>query len=250
MKKQGLSGAALKWTALISMLLDHVGLALVWFGLIVPAEAFRGDFLIWLYRILRSVGRLAFPIFCFLLAEGFRHTRSRGKYLLRLLLFALASEIPYDLALKRSLFDISAQNVLFTMALGLAALWGWEELTRGEPGRCGLPRLLAASLCVGAAMTGAWLLRTDYYALGVLLILIFHWFRENIPLRDLGAALTLCAMVWPGGAWWIEIFGILALPLLRLYNGERGRQSKGFFYAFYPAHLLLLYLLREVFRSG
>lgn len=246
MKNRGLSGAALKWIALVSMLIDHIGLIVVYQALICERSLWLNGALMSLYAWLRIVGRPALPIFCFLLAEGFRHTRSRGKYLLRLTVFALLSEIPFDLAVNRSLLEFSSQNVFFTLLLGLAGIWAWECFTGGKPKSCGLLRLLAALACVAAAVWTARLLGTDYGALGVLLILMFRLLRERVWLRDLCAALIFCGMIWLDGNWWIEIFALLALPLLRLYNGERGRQAKYFFYCFYPGHLLLLCLLRRL----
>ncbi|MBQ6403239.1 MAG: hypothetical protein IJI27_04985 [Oscillospiraceae bacterium] len=244
LQKRTLDGAALKWIALISMLLDHIGYVLVaaW----IRASG-RTAALTALYYGLRGVGRLAFPIFCFLLVEGFVHTRSRAKYLLRLLAFALVSEIPYDLAFRRTLFYLGKQNVFFTLVLGLLAVWAWQTLIEGKNER-GFSLWRAAGACLAAcgATAAAHFLHSDYGIYGVLLILAFYPAREEPWLRDLCAALVLAAMVFLGGVWKPELFGLLALPLLHCYSGERGRQSKWFFYVFYPGHLLLLYLLHRL----
>lgn len=238
---RGVSGSTLKWIAVVSMLIDHAAVVLV-YGLAL-ARGHWGAGLLSLsgYRVLRAVGRPAFPIFCFLLAEGFVHTRSRGRYLLRLLIFAALSELPFDLALRRSAVDLSGQNVFFTLALGLAAAMLWDRLTqtegRGRPWRLGLALLGAA----GLVMAGR-LLKTDYGAMGVLLVLSMILLRSRPWLRDLAAAGAMGGMILFGSSR-LELWGLTVLPLLHLYNGRRGRQSKYFFYAFYPAHLLLLRLL-------
>ncbi len=243
-EKRGLSGAALKWIALVSMLLDHIAYLLAMHGVIGGHQSGGHPAI---YILLRALGRLAFPLFCFLLVEGFVHTRSRMRYLLRLLAFALVSEIPYDLAFRRTLFHVGRQNVLFTLALGLLAVWAWQTQAEknGKPG-FSLWRAAGACLAAGAAMAAAHFLRSDYGAYGVLLILAFYPTREEPWLRDLCAALVLAATVFLGDAWALELFGLLALPLLHVYSGRRGRQSKWFFYAFYPGHLLLLYFFRAL----
>lgn len=249
-KKRGLSGAVLKWIALVTMLIDHIGLTVVYQALIYDRDLWLNDTMMTLYAVLRSVGRLAFPLFCFLLAEGFRHTSSRGKYLLRLAVFALLSEIPFDLAVNSRVIEFSSQNVFFTLLLGLAGIWAWDYFTDGKLKDCELPRLLAALTCMAAAVWAGSLLSTDYQALGVLLILAFYLLRERPWLRDLSAALIFCGMVWLEGSWRIELFALLALPLMHLYNGERGRQIKYFFYCFYPGHFLLLSLLRWIIMQA
>ncbi|MCR5663469.1 MAG: conjugal transfer protein TraX [Oscillospiraceae bacterium] len=205
------------------------------------------------YRAMRIIGRLAFPIFCFLLAEGFRHTRSRAKYLLRLLLFALVSEIPFDLAFngapwKLSLrptvlpLEFTSQNVGFTLLLGLAAVWLWDALLPEGKKPTAL-RVFGAVLGAGLCACAAFWLHTDYDAMGVVLIVVMDRLRRKPWLRDLAAFGTLAAMI-PFGSSWIELLAAFGFPLLHLYNGKRGRQWRWFFYVFYPGHLLLLALLR------
>ncbi len=240
--KPGLSGAALKWMALVSMLLDHTGLAFVWYGLIVHTRAYGDATVVGVYYFLRGIGRLAFPLYCFLIGEGFRHTRSTPRYIGRLFLFALLSEIPFDLAFNRALFELGDQNVFFTLALGLLAIMAWERCTEGKS----FLRYLLALFCAAAAMTAAWALQTDYGALGVLLILVMYVLREREALQALAVTAVLGLMVLLAHSLWIELFGVLALVPLHFYNGERGRQPKLLFYILYPAHLLFLVLLRGI----
>ena len=238
---RGLSAAALKWFAIVTMLIDHTGAALL-YGL---AKARHG----WgsglcsqeFYSATRVIGRLAFPVFCFLLIEGLFHTRSRWKYLLRLTVFALISEIPFDLAFNSGWLDFAGgQNVFFTLALGLGACAAWDWLTKGNDPNCEPLRGVAAILAVAAACGGAVLLRTDYSGLGVALIFVMYILRDKPFARDLLAGGVLCLMFTLANSHWIEALAILSFPLLHLYNGQRGRQNKYFFYIFYPAHLMIL----------
>lgn len=112
---QGLDGTQLKWIALVTMFIDHTGAAVVERLLSETSPAW----LTALYFALRIIGRLAFPIYCFLLAEGFAHTHSRPKYLARLAVFALVAEVPFDLATQGLVYYPGYQNVFFTLALGL-----------------------------------------------------------------------------------------------------------------------------------
>lgn len=259
-ERRGLPGSALKWIAILTMLVDHIGVALV-YGAAKFHHAW-GPGLLSLngYYALRCIGRLGFPLFCFLLAEGFVHTRSRGKYLLRLGLFALLSELPFDLALRdtwklfgdpalplwgRMGLELSSQNVFFTLFLGLLAVWAWDTLTLGRAPDCGALRRAYALACVLILCAAAHALKTDYGAMGVALIFLLYLLRERPLLRDLAALGALAGMI-PFGSHWVELLGALAFPLFHFYNGRRGRQVKYFFYVFYPAHLLLLAALQRL----
>ncbi len=233
--RRGFSGSALKWIALLSMLIDHFA-AVVYLGSVrAGVQIFSRE----LYYTLRLVGRLAFPIFAFLLAEGILHTRSVKKYLLRLLLFGLLSEIPFDLAFRRAWMDWSYQNVFFTLFLGLLAVWLFERITCGTPDACGAPRVMLGLLCIGTAAAAAKLCRTDYGAWGVLVIVSMALFREKEWVRDVLAGSFLL------GSSPLEVTGLTDFLLFHFYNGQRGRQAKYIFYIFYPAHLLLLVLIRR-----
>jgi len=239
-----MTGAVLKWIALVSMLIDHSAVVMIEQGLRV-AQGWD----LTIYHIdlfFRTLGRLAFPIYCFLLAEGFRHTRSRGRYLARLLIFALLSELPFDLALQRSFLELRYQNVFLTLALGLLAIWANCQLVgAGAARRLSFWRILCACAATAGLMAAAHLANTDYGAMGVLLILVMYLLRGRPWLRDICVMLTLAGMLL-FHSHWIELFGGLSLILIHAYNGERGRQSKYLFYAFYPGHLLVLTVIRAV----
>ena len=230
--KKCLSGAILKWIAMLSMLIDHFT------AVFFEASVYNGP-LIFSYNtyvFLRGVGRLAFPIYCFLLVEGFLHTRSVRNYLLRLLLFGIVSEVPFDLALWNGPCVWTYQNVYFTLFLGLLAITLWEKVTGGDWKNCGVGRILLGLLFLASAAVLAWAGRTDYGAWGVLVIAALFLFRKNALLR-LAATESLL-----GAASALELVSVVDFALFHLYNGERGRQPKYLFYIFYPAHLLLLYL--------
>lgn len=206
---QCLDSFQLKCIAIVSMALDHTG------AVLYPSQ-------IWL----RCLGRIAFPIFCFLIVEGFFHTRDVRRYMGRLGVFALISEIPYDLAFRGVPLEYAHQNVFFTLLIGIGMMVLLER-NREWPVKAVI-LLLAMWLAV--------LIRSDYNFRGVLLIFVFYIFHESRWLA-----------VTAGGFWnflyqgVIQKYGVLSVLPLALYNGERGRKMKYFFYIFYPAHLLLLY---------
>lgn len=209
----------LKLLAMASMLVDHTGMVLF------PQV-----------QALRLIGRLAFPLYCFLLAEGAAHTSNMKKYLGRLLVFALLSEIPYDLACRNTVFWPQGQNVFFTLFLGLAACSVLKRCSDAKP---------VWGLAVSAVFALlAELLQTDYGAFGVILVVAFFVCRA-FPSRGT----VLFAVLNTGFSLMNRMTLQLAAPMaafpMLLYNGERGRQvNKYLFYLFYPAHLLLLYGLR------
>lgn len=181
------------------------------------------------YIIFRIIGRLSFPIFCFLLVEGFCHTSNLIKYMIRLFLFAVVSEVPFDLLFYGKPLDFSHQNVFFTLFLGVLMLYIYEMQAGG----------LAKLGSIVMTIILAEVLHTDYSYVGLLIILMFYLFYERVWPRNISvAAINIAAM---GG---IQCFGALAVFPISLYKGEQGRRVKYFFYAFYPAHLLLLFMAR------
>lgn len=226
MRKKGISSSTLKLWAMIFMIIDH--------GAAVLLEGATGNGYI-AYRVIRQgIGRLAFPIFCFFLVEGFQKTGNRQKYMGRLLLFTLLSEIPYDLAFYGSLFYPKDQNVFFTLLLGFCLLTGLEAAEKTIE-RIGL-RILTYGVITLAVCLLAVGLRCDYDFKGILAIALLYLFRFNKTEQMLAGC---AAFSW-------EITAPLAFIPLAFYNGKRGRERKYFFYIMYPLHLLLLYLIRLV----
>ena len=227
------SGSALKWFAVLIMLVDHIGACLLevfvlnYYG-VSPLAGRIDNLYFWLSldSVLRGIGRAAFPIFCFLLVEGAVHTRSPRKYLLRLTSFALISEIPFDLALHNQPFYWETQNVFFTLLAGLLVIQAFQR----SPGQEWRGMLALAVLGAAAELCG-----TDYGAIGVAVIAVMYLLRERFWAASVLSLILLVLLAR------IEIFSIPAFLILALYNGKRGRQPKYFFYVFYPVHLLILW---------
>ncbi len=218
----GFSGTTLKYIACGTMLLDHIGASCIESRYSYYTAA--PSALVTLDLVLRLIGRLAFPIFCFLLVEGFLHTHSLRQYAGRMLAFALVSELPFDLAFFHTLIYRGHQNVYWTLFFGLCALGCLRHC--GERSAPGIFSALALAVL-------AELLRTDYGAIGVLLIVVLYITRASRPLQCLSGAVAVC----------YELPAPLAFLPVSLYNGQRGRCSRAgqwAFYLFYPAHLALL----------
>lgn len=238
-QRRGLSGSALKWIAIVTMLIDHMGAVLVWNWFLESPTAFHAE----LYNGMRTIGRIAFPIFCFLLTEGFVYTRDRKKYALRLGLFCLIAELPFDLAVWEKVPYWEGQNVFFTLFLGFLAIWVGEELSKRLNWH--IVPAVGVSACVFGCL--AELLQTDYGFFGVLLIAALDLGRalggeseQKRKLFRLGlGALAILWYCWSADNW-IELYAVLGLALTMHYNGERGNGPKWFFYWFYPIHLALL----------
>lgn len=223
-KYQILDGTALKLIAMLSMVIDHVG------------DIFFPE-LLWL----RAIGRLAMPIFAFFVAEGCAHTRDKKKYLLRMGLFALISEIPFDLAFDGRL-GLSHQNIMLTFFLAILALMLYDRLRGGEE-RAGAGRTALGVLAVAAVAVVSLLLAADYTVFGVIAVFLFYALRRRHPLVRSGVGVAFLALTRTMGYY--AATGLSFIPLA-LYNGKRGRGLKWLFYAFYPGHLLLLYAIKRL----
>ena len=251
-KRAGISGSTLKIIAVISMLMDHTAAVLLGQILVnngiysvtnISLEYIQGliqtSSIGWVYlayQIMRRIiGRLAFPVYCFLLIEGFEMTRSRLKYAGRLLLFALISEVPFDLAFHGEIFYSAYQNVFFTLFIGVMMIWLMEEIDKWCKSQ--LPRLIGWAAVFLAAAVLMEILYCDYGAHGAIAIALLYLFRK----KKLDQIIAGCvAFLW-------EITAPFAFLFIAFYNGRRGMKLKYFFYIFYPAHLLALYLLTLVF---
>lgn len=226
-----LSGSALKMIAIITMLIDHTALVLL--SQYPPAGQtlfFIGDRGISFYRICRDVGRVAFPIFCFLLVEGFLHTRNRFKYGRNLLLFACISEIPWNFMFTDT-WRCEKQNVFFTLFLGYVAFCAIEYFQENQ---------WMQLLCVLALLLVSMYLNADYSWRGYVFLLIMYWFRYY---KTAQAVIGSCWLYYE----WKACFAFLSI---NMYNGKRGfikgKAAKYFFYAFYPLHITVLVILRGI----
>ena len=222
--RKALGRFQLKWIAAAAMLADHICLVLAPDN---PAAE--------LIRL--SAGRIAMPVFAFLLCEGFYYTRSRKQYAFRLLFFALLSEPVYDAALYGAWFDLRGQNVFFTLAAGLFLLILLEYLMRKGMQIIGIP-------VIAAFAAAAWFARLDQDIAALAMILCFYYLRTRPLWIRVSAACTAAVICYGQPGYF------LALPLLLLYNGEKGPDgaaAKYLFYFFYPAHLLVLALAAHSF---
>ena len=233
-RSRGLDGGTLKGIAAALMLTDHVG------AILLPEVP-----------VLRCVGRLAFPIFAFFIAEGYAHTRDFGRYFRRLAILAVVSEIPFNLE-NGAVFDPARQNVLWTFCLALLTLRGLEALGRER----GFGRWAGCGLVLAAGFAAGELLRTDYGGWGVVTVALLQLCRDG-KYAKLGLLLAMAAvnglgmgsLTMPvfGGEMPIQIFAVAALPVIWLYNGQAGPKGlRRAFYVFYPAHLLVLEGIRTL----
>ena len=238
----------LKIIAMITMFIDHIGAGileyLMWSDALSPETQ---SALLDIDQVLRLIGRIAFPLFCFLLVQGFIHTRSRLKYAGNLLLFALLSEFPFDFMLSGTL-DFSSLNVLFTLFIGLLTLWGIEKAKSN---------IFLTIPVILAGMAAATFLRTDYSWMGILLIVSLYLFRENSLLQCSISLILFFAASVVRNVGLYESIGqailsqlsskytlVLSFWMIYRCNGKRYiKKGKYFFYLFYPAHLLFLGVL-------
>lgn len=246
---------SLKLIAIISMLIDHIT------AVFVPTDSMY-------YLIGRSIGRLAFPIFAFLIVEGFYHTSNVKNYLKRLGIFALLSEIPFDLAfynqkiynnafewsniksdLPKMFSDnevfytlinrfMAHQNIFFTLFLGLLAIYLINMAEKKNMNNMFYTNLINAAITIGFSFVAAFL-RTDYSLLGILTIVAFYLFRGSKPL------LAIALVILSGGNVIQALSAAAIIPII-FYNGKKGKSIKYFFYVFYPAHLLILYIIQII----
>jgi hypothetical protein len=230
-----MSSFAIKILAMLTMLIDHIGVA---FDMPSPV-----------YLACRIIGRLAMPLFCFMIAEGLFHTKDARRYLLRLAIFALVSEVPFDLLFKGVPLEFSYQNVGFTLFFGLLGILLFDSFAAQRRKGAALAAILAA----GAA---AYFARSDYTVYGVYFVFIFYYFRNNHWGRTIALAFGVLLLsadikMMPDMSWHFSIeytaAAVLAAVPIGLYNGGKGREGRAVraaFYAFYPAHLLILYVAK------
>jgi hypothetical protein len=236
-KWKGISGSTLKMVAVLTMLIDHIAAAVL-----VRVMYASGSFELYgIYFVMRQIGRIAFPIYCFMLVEGLEYTRNKWKYAGRLAALALISEIPFDLAFSSQVLEFGYQNVFFTLVIGLMTL----IVIRKIEDKCFLPEKIAADrilrlvLVLVTAAVGIGLaefLQTDYGGYGIVCILVLYFLRKKRWLQ------LVCGYI----AFVVTLGELAALPaflLLALYRGRKGFNCKYFFYGFYPVHLLVLYLV-------
>ena len=210
--KIGIDAFTLKMIAAVTMLIDHVGY------IFFPQ-----------YVFLRIIGRISFPIFAFLIVEGFMHTKDVKKYILRMTVFAIITEMPFDFAFYGT-YNWGHQNVLITFLLAIIAMY-IDRLYRRKVGIAA-----AFALALLAEFIGC-----DYGMFGVIVVMMFYWNYDRFYNKLIfgTASLVLLASSY-------QVFDVMAMIPIGLYNGKKGIGVKYFFYGFYPGHLLVLYLIHTL----
>ncbi len=227
--KKCLSNFDLKLIAIITMTIDHIGIV---FG--TP-----------FYNFLRAVGRLSFPIFAFLLTEGYVHTKSFGKYFLRLLILAVISEVIYDYVFYGSFVYLGANNIFFTLALGLFTLFLLDKskslVKKYFKERIDLIIIVPITYLLIIVILGlvAEFLNFSYGMLGILVISFFYLFKDSFLLTVISVTLSTLIL---GDT--MQYFSLFSLILIYFYNKKLGKKSKLFFYLYYPLHILVLGLIK------
>ena len=239
-RKLETTSMSLHLMAMLFMLCDHL------WGTVVPGNDW-----------LTCIGRLAYPIFAFMIVEGYFHTKSIKKYICRLLLFAVLSEIPFNLAMGSRIFYPLHQNVLWSFLISIGLIH-WNEKTKVKKG---WKRVLVGCLSVAAGYLAGLLTMVDYYHAGILTVLVFYFFRQRKWWCYAGQLICLWYIniemlggfsyeVYLGGeVYFLSRQGIALLALIPiwLYRGRQGYHSKILqycYYAFYPLHLLILGIIK------
>lgn len=249
-KRFEITGTGLKTIAVVTMLIDHIaaGFLLYWLNQQTDVDVFNHYRTV--YMVMRCIGRMAFPIYCYMLVEGFLHTSNLKKYVQRILTMAVVSELPFDLALRWKLIDWTHNNVMWELALGLivllaihSVLYKTEDAIKDER----LRRILAAAIML-AGMGIGHLLQLDYSEGGIACISVMYFLygvTKEQRLTSFGMGVLMLALMSGN----IEVFAFIMLIPFFFYDGKRGRDSKFlrvFFYTFYPVHLIIIYIARLI----
>lgn len=213
----------LKCFAVFAMLIDHIG------AIFFPQ-----------FSVFRLIGRISFPIFCFLLVIGFLHTASFSNYSVRIFCFALISEIPFDLTFHNTWCFLEHQNVFFTLFLGLLLM---KLCQRAESVHVLLMFPILTAICAAA-----YFLKTDYGLYGILFIFVFFLFLRIEKRFAALLSFSFVNVLYALHSSPLQYFAVGALFPLYFYNGKAGyRKGKYWFYFFYPMHLFFLFLLNSIF---
>lgn len=241
MKKLSVSQEGLKVTASLTMLIDHIGAVLVYAAYLNAwnAENYAvSNSIVPIYEAMRVIGRIAFPIYCFLLVEGFHHTRNVKKYMKRLAVGMLLSEVPFDLAFSGGV-DWTMSSVMVTLFLGCAMMLAMGRLKGFWKLAVIVPFGIAADL-----------LGSDYGGHGIAIIAMLYLTR-GVPREMLWRTVAFAVLLWFGAevtvlglTFPMELFGFGGVILMFCYDGRKITKNKWIqwgFYLFYPVHILLLW---------
>lgn len=212
-----MSGFVLKIIACITMVLDHV-------KLVIPSTQVTFNFI---------AGRIAFPIFAFLITEGYAHTKDLIKYVKRLALVGLISQIPYGILIK----DFSALNIMFTLILGLFVITIYDKIEK---------KYISIPLCLLIIVIGE-LIQVDYGWFGVALILLLYIFKNKKQILPIVYIMLVILYFYIRGMLILHpvcisyfVGYIISIILIMLYNGKQGKKMKYLFYLVYPVHMIIL----------
>lgn len=228
-KTSVLNSYNLKLIAIITMFIDHFA------AVLLPNDMF-------IYLILRGIGRLAFPIFAFLIVEGFFHSSNIKKYIIRLGIFALISEIPFDLAFYNKICYMGHQNIFFTLLLALILISLLDKIDKLYSSNLWL-RNTYSSLLILFIATISIVMKTDYDFAGIFMIATFYYFR-GYKIRITMYLFFLQYIIL--GIF--QTIGTLSMIPISFYNGKKGKSLKYFFYFFYPVHLIVLYIVNTYYK--
>ena len=224
-----LNSAQMKYIAFVSMFIDHFNKAII-----TPKLNYQQP-LVFISSLFDIIGRIAFPIFAFMIVEGFYKTNSKWKYLRNLLIFAVISEIPYDMFQSKVFINNRSQNIMWALALGLFTLIIVDKLKEKIKNKYIWIFISVIIVAINAIL--ATLLSFDYDYYSIIIIFILYIFYDK---RFVGSLLSYLVIIK-------EVYAILGFAIINLYNGEKGRQNKLFNYLFYPVHLFIFGICRFIF---
>lgn len=245
----------LKIIAMVCMLIDHIGVGILEKMYLATPDIELAQRLFDINEVLRGIGRIALPIFAYQVAVSMIYTGNRKKYIERLVLFSVISEIPFDLLNSGKVWDVSYQNVVITLLFGAIAIWGidwfYEKYKESKAKRAIFNTAFVTLLSVIVE-----LLKTDYGAKGVILIVLFYIAKKEgsyatsvavfyaievfvimyLRTKNMHATIKYCIF---------ESYSLLAFPIIDADSGERGGGEiiKWVGYLFYPVHMLIIYLI-------
>lgn len=254
------SSDMLKLLAALTMLIDHIGAGIL-SPLLLHMELDPNTEILMsgTYSLLRLIGRISFPIYTFLLVQSFSYTSNKVKFALNLLIFGILSELPFDLLINGKI-DSSHQNVFWTLFIGLLAIWAIDVTLKAK---LAIPLKLFLSMIISAAgLFFAYMLKTDYQWMGILMILSLYFLRDYRKIQCFVTSILFFLALLIHYRFYFNSFGetllfnletewpiFFAFLLIRKCNGRRLiRKGKYLFYAFYPVHFAVLWGVLKILQ--
>ncbi|MBU5440183.1 conjugal transfer protein TraX [Tissierella sp. MSJ-40] len=239
-----MTGFQLKLLAIITMLIDHIG------AIFFPQ-----------YGIFKIIGRLAFPIFAFFIAQGYLRTRNVKKYMLRLFIIALISQIPFLYTFREAFGEgFSALNTIFNLLMGLIAIYLYDKSNwKGRQLFIWIFAILSFLLKMDGDITGVFMVyffykyHDDFKKLTGRMVILYILYSVFVILYFASMGMPIKMFFTPEGKYMliqilVQFFALLALIPIKTYNGQKGYNLKYLFYIFYPAHLIILYLIKYLIK--